>query len=70
MEDNEDLYTIYLAKMETLLLDKSIIMPLDLYSTYTISKVANINEITCGIKETLKKRFGGLRLLFGQVIPK
>ena len=44
MEDNEDLYTIYLAKMETLLLDKSIIMPLDLYSTYTISKVANINE--------------------------
>lgn len=32
--------------------------------------VANINEITCGIKETLKKRFGGLRLLFGQVIPK
>ena len=44
MEDNEDLYTIYLAKMETLLLDKSIIMPLDIYSNYTISKVANINE--------------------------
>ncbi len=32
--------------------------------------VANVNEITCGIKETLKKRFGGLRILFGQVIQK
>lgn len=32
--------------------------------------VANVNEITCGVKETLKKRFGGLRLLFGQVLPK
>lgn len=31
--------------------------------------VANVNEITCGVKETLKKRFGGLRLIFGKVIP-
>ncbi len=30
--------------------------------------IANANEITCGIKKTLKKRFGGLRLLFGKVI--
>lgn len=31
--------------------------------------VANVNEITCGVKETLKKRFGGFRLFFGRVIP-
>ena len=30
--------------------------------------VKNINEITCGISNTLKKRFGGLRLIFGKTI--
>ena len=29
---------------------------------------SNLNSITCGIKQTLKKPFGGLRLLFGKVI--
>lgn len=32
--------------------------------------VKNINEITCGISNTLKKRFGGLRLIFGKTIDK
>ena len=32
--------------------------------------IANLNEITCGIKQTLRKKFGGLRLFFGQVIQK
>ena len=30
--------------------------------------VKNINEITCGISNTLKKRFGGVRLIFGKTI--
>lgn len=30
----------------------------------------NLNSITCGIKQTLKKNFGGLRLFFGKVIQK
>lgn len=29
---------------------------------------SNINSITCGIKQTLSKKFGGLRLFFGRVI--
>ena len=29
---------------------------------------SNINAITCGMRKTLRKRFGGLRLIFGQVI--
>ena len=32
--------------------------------------IANINDITCGVKQTLQKKFGGLRLLFGQVVQK
>jgi len=28
----------------------------------------NLNSITCGIRQTLTKRFGGLRLFFGKVI--
>ncbi len=32
--------------------------------------INNLNEITCGIKNTLKKRFGGIRLLFGRTIGK
>lgn len=32
--------------------------------------VATLNDITCGVKQTLQKRFGGLRLIFGQVIQK
>ncbi len=30
--------------------------------------IGNLNEITCGVKNTLKKRFGGIRLLFGKTI--
>lgn len=30
----------------------------------------NVNEIACGVANTLKKRFGGLRLFFGRVIDK
>ncbi len=30
--------------------------------------VKNLNEITCGIKNKLKTRFGGLRIFFGKVI--
>lgn len=30
--------------------------------------LCNMNEITCGVKETLKKRFGGWRILFGKTI--
>ena len=29
---------------------------------------ANANAISCGIRKTLRKSFGGLRLLFGKVI--
>jgi len=32
--------------------------------------IRNLNQITCGVKNTLKKRFGGLRLLFGRTIGK
>ena len=28
----------------------------------------NINEVVCGVKHTMKKRFSGLRLLFGRII--
>ena len=28
----------------------------------------NLNSITCGIRQTLRKKFGGLRLFFGKVI--
>ena len=37
-----------------------------LYKTECL--VANLNEITCGVKNTLKKRFGCIRLMFGKVI--
>lgn len=30
--------------------------------------VRNLNEIVCGVKQTMKKRFSGLRFLFGKVI--
>lgn len=30
--------------------------------------IKNLNEITCGVSNTLKKRFGGLRLIFGKTI--
>lgn len=30
--------------------------------------IYNLNEIACGVKQTLKKRFSGLRLLFSRVI--
>ncbi len=30
--------------------------------------IGNLNEIVCGVKRTMKKRFSGLRLLFGKVI--
>ena len=43
-EDNVDLYNVYLAKIDTLLLDKAIITPLNLHSNYTISKVANYKD--------------------------
>ncbi len=32
--------------------------------------IQNLNEITCGVSNTLKKRFGGLRLIFGKTIGK
>ncbi len=32
--------------------------------------IQNLNEITCGVSNTLKKRFGGLRLIFGKTIDK
>jgi len=32
--------------------------------------IKNLNEITCGISSTLKKRGGGLRLIFGKTIDK
>lgn len=30
----------------------------------------NLNEITCGLKNTMKKRFAGIRLIFGRPIQK
>lgn len=30
--------------------------------------ISNMNEIICGVKYTMKKRFSGLRLLFGKII--
>ncbi len=30
--------------------------------------VANTNAISCGVRQTLRKRFGGLRLIFGRTI--
>ena len=41
-------------------------MPSTLENTNQITE--NLNSITCGIKQTLKKNFGGLRLFFGKVI--
>lgn len=34
----------------------------------TNNLIANTNAITCGIRQTLRKRFGGLRLIFGKTI--
>lgn len=33
------------------------------------SVVENVDEITCGLKHTLRKKFGGLRLFCGRTIP-
>ena len=41
-------------------------MPSTLENTNQITD--NLRSITCGIKQTLSKKFGGLRLLFGKVI--
>ncbi len=41
----------------------------DLNSTVP-SFTTSVNEIACGVANTLKKRFGGLRLFFGKVIDK
>ena len=30
--------------------------------------ISNLNEITCGIKRVIRKRFSGLRLLFGRIL--
>lgn len=30
--------------------------------------IKNLNEITCGVSKTMKKRFGGMRLFFGKAI--
>lgn len=30
--------------------------------------LANVQDITCGVSQTLKKRFGGMRILFGKAI--
>lgn len=35
----------------------------------TYSVMRNANEITCDVSKTLKKRFGGMRLLFGKSDP-
>jgi len=37
-----------------------------LYETQSL--VSNANAITCGIRQTLSKRFGGLRILFGKTV--
>lgn len=34
----------------------------------TQNLIANTNAISCGIRQTLRKRFGGLRLVFGRSI--
>ncbi len=44
--------------------DKTV--PNTLQNTNEITK--NLNSITCGIRQTLSKKFGGLRLFFGKVI--
>lgn len=41
-------------------------LPETLQNTNEITE--NVNSITCGIRQTLSKRFGGLRLFFGKVI--
>lgn len=41
-------------------------IPVTLENTKEIT--SNINSITCGIRQTLSKKFGGLRLFFGKVI--
>lgn len=48
------------------LTDKSDSVDLTLNQVQGISE--NINSITCGVRKTLRKKFGGLRLIFGQVI--
>jgi methyl-accepting chemotaxis protein len=41
-------------------------IPITLENTKEIT--ANLNSISCGIRQTLSKKFGGLRLFFGRVI--
>ncbi len=41
-------------------------MPITMQNTNEIT--TNVNSITCGIRQTLSKNFGGLRLFFGKVI--
>lgn len=37
-----------------------------LYETHSL--ISNANAISCGVRQTLRKRFGGLRLIFGRTI--
>lgn len=37
-----------------------------LYETHSL--ISNANAISCGVRQTLRKRFGGLRLIFGKTI--
>ncbi len=46
----------------------TIISNIDTTLKNTNCLIYNLNEIACGVKQTLKKRFSGLRLLFGRVI--
>lgn len=49
----------------------NIAMPRVDATLYEVHEIAsNANAISCGIRQTLSKRFGGLRLLFGQTIQK
>lgn len=34
----------------------------------TQNLIANANAITCGVRQTLRKRFGGFRLMFGKTV--
>lgn len=43
-ETNKDKYMLYMAKIEALLLDKAIILPLDDFSSFHLTRIANINS--------------------------
>ena len=40
----------------------------DLIADETLETMCNLNKISCGIRKTLSKCFGGVRLFFGKVI--